>query len=60
MPKRKQHKAIAVKPAVDEAKGEDIDEVAKKAQSKYSDETCPICGSRYDEKGMCACGAGAD
>jgi len=24
----------------------------------FSDERCPICGSRIDENGMCACGAG--
>ena len=25
---------------------------------KYTDQICPICGSRIDENGMCACGAG--
>jgi hypothetical protein len=27
---------------------------------KYSDEVCPNCGSRIDELGYCACGAGSD
>jgi hypothetical protein len=26
-------------------------------EAKYSDEICPICGSRIDELGYCACGA---
>lgn len=25
---------------------------------KYSGHVCPVCGSRIDENGMCACGAG--
>ncbi len=25
---------------------------------KFTDHVCPICGSRIDENGMCACGAG--
>ena len=27
-------------------------------EARFSKEVCPICGSRIDEKGMCACGAG--
>ncbi|MGC8478873.1 MAG: hypothetical protein ACP5NE_03030 [Candidatus Micrarchaeia archaeon] len=27
-------------------------------EAKYSDEICPICKSRIDELGYCACGAG--
>ncbi len=31
----------------------------KKAHEvRFSRGVCPICGSRIDEKGMCACGAG--
>ena len=31
----------------------------KKAHEvKFSKGVCPVCGSRIDEKGMCACGAG--
>lgn len=29
----------------------------KGADVKYSDERCPICNSRIDELGYCACGA---
>ncbi|MEM4311867.1 MAG: hypothetical protein QXX95_05705 [Nitrososphaerales archaeon] len=36
---------------------EEVAEAKKKMDSKYSEETCPICGSRIDELGYCACGA---
>ncbi len=60
MPKRKQQKPTREKHLKTETEREDLDEIAKKAQAKYSEETCPICHSRYDENGLCACGAGGN
>ncbi len=37
-----------------------LDEIARRAFAKYSEETCTICGSRFDEHGYCACGAGGN
>ncbi len=39
---------------------EELDETAQKSLARYSEETCPICHSRYDEYGFCACGAGGN
>jgi hypothetical protein len=40
---------------------ENVDEeLAKKITAKYTDEICPICNSRIDEFGFCACGAGSE
>ena len=33
-------------------------EVAEQMNVKYSDDRCPICNSRIDSLGYCACGAG--
>ena len=38
----------------------ELDEIAKKAFVKYGEETCPVCHSRFDEYGYCACGAGGN
>ncbi len=58
MPRKKPLKAIHKKLKEAKTGKEELDEVAKKSFSKYSEETCPICHSRYDEDGRCACGAG--
>ncbi len=44
----------------EEQKLEEQDEIAKRASAKYSEETCTVCGSRFDEYGYCACGAGGN
>ncbi len=44
----------------EEEKLAEQDEVAKRAFAKYSEETCTVCGSRFDEYGFCACGAGGN
>lgn len=36
---------------------EEIPEEVKKHMNVYTDERCPICNSRIDEYGFCACGA---
>ncbi len=48
------------KPLAEEEKLEEQDEIAKRAFAKYSEETCTVCGSRFDEYGYCACGAGGN
>ena len=47
-------------PDDEEKKLAEQDEVAKRAFAKYSEETCTVCGSRFDEYGFCACGAGGN
>ncbi len=47
-------------PDEEEEKLAEQDEVAKRAFAKYSEETCTVCGSRFDEYGFCACGAGGN
>ncbi len=48
------------KPHPEDQNLEEQDEIAKRAFAKYSEETCTICGSRFDEYGYCACGAGGN
>ena len=35
------------------------EEVKKHFNVKYTNEKCVLCGSRIDEFGFCACGAGS-
>ncbi len=34
-----------------------IKEVEAQLNVKYTDEKCELCGCRFDEKGLCGCGA---
>ncbi len=54
------HKDAKPLPDDEEEKLAEQDEVAKRAFAKYSEETCTVCGSRFDEYGFCACGAGGN
>ena len=54
------HKDTKPLPDEEEQKLEEQDEIAKRAFAKYSEERCTVCGSRFDEYGFCACGAGGN
>jgi hypothetical protein len=48
--------------AKDDSSRDDIykeieEELSRHLKARYSDEKCPLCGSRIDENGLCACGA---
>lgn len=60
MTKDKDAKKADEKTLKTEANPEDLDEIAQKSHARYGTETCPICHSRYDEYGFCACGAGGN
>ena len=60
MPKRKSSEIGSDKPTEEDEHLAELDEVAKKAFAKYGEETCPVCHSRFDEYGYCACGAGGN
>ncbi len=56
----KDSKPLPEKEPEEDKKLEEQDEIAKRAFAKYSEETCTVCGSRFDEYGYCACGAGGN